>query len=112
MKHVPGQTSLLDLCLEPVVPRNKPRTSQKAARVAVNTSEADRRKIYELMDSRSISGLTREEAHLMLGIKIQSVCFRWRELVKLKLIYDTGWTRPTTSGATAGVFCALRKVGG
>lgn len=60
--------------------------------------------ILEFLKKRGRFGATNEEIALALGLKIQTVCPRKKELEEKGLITLTGKTRKTKSGRKANVF--------
>jgi hypothetical protein len=75
---------------------------------------SDRERILRLLQSEThfISGLTRDEIAVALGMQLATVCGRCRELLvdcddgEQPAIYETVLRRPTRTGSSAVVLCA------
>jgi hypothetical protein len=84
-------------------PAVRSRTSIAAAEAMREIAPTKRGEVYAWLAKRGAAGATREEIAEGLGMRLSSVCGRCRELVEMDLIYDTGTTRPGSSGREAVV---------
>ena len=84
-------------------------TSRAAAMAAVSTAQTARAKVLHFVESRGEWGATRDEIARGLEIKIQTVCARVDDLLRLGFIRRTTETRKTDTGRAAEVILgALR----
>ena len=79
------------------------RTSIAAAEAIREIAPTKRGDVYAWVAKQGKTGATREEIAEGLGMRLSSVCGRCRELVEMGLLYDTGTTRPGSSGREAVV---------
>ena len=68
--------------------------------------------ILALLDQAGVAGLTRYELSDSMGIPIQSVCGRARELVQSDHVVEAGDTRPSPSGRASKVLRLPQHAGG
>ena len=68
--------------------------------------------ILALLDQAGVTGLTRYELSDSIGIPIQSVCGRARELVQADHVVEVGDTRPAPSGRASKVLRLSQHAGG
>lgn len=87
-------------------PAVRSRTSIAAAEAIREMAPTIRGKVYEEIARCGQLGATREELAERLDLRVATVCGRCRELVEMGLIYDSGTTRPTSSGRAAVVMRA------
>ena len=88
------------------VPAVRSRPSIAAAQAIAEIAPTVRGKVYGAIVQAGIQGATREEIAASTGIKLQTVCGRCGELLAMALIYDSGQTRPGSSGRAAVVLRA------
>jgi hypothetical protein len=81
-----------------------PRTSREAAQRIESPAPKSRERILGFLIERSKLGATDEEGESALGIKSQSYTPRRRELVKQRVVVDSGERRLTESGRSAVVW--------
>jgi hypothetical protein len=78
---------------------------------------SDRERILRLLQSEQhfVTGLTRDEIAVALGMQLATVCGRCRELLvdcdegEQAAIYETVLRRPTRTGSSAVVLCARER---
>ena len=68
--------------------------------------------ILALLDQAGAAGLTRYELSDSMGVPIQSVCGRARELVQAVHVVEVGDTRPAPSGRASKVLRLPQHAGG
>ena len=68
--------------------------------------------ILAQLDQAGVTGLTRYELSDSMGIPIQSVCGRARELVQADHVVEVGDTRPAPSGRASKVLRLPQHAGG
>jgi len=98
------QTTFLDN--PPLPPHNSTPTSVAAAEAIKPRAGTKRAAVLDDIRGQGIVGATREEISLRLNIKIQTVCGRVHELVKMSLIIGNGKTRQTLAKVQAEVLTA------
>lgn len=81
-------------------------TSRMAAETSRPKAPCYRTAILGFVVGRGAQGATNEEISEALGIKIQTVCPRMKELREADLVVDAGRQRPTQSGRMAVVWVA------
>jgi len=98
-----------DAAPRPVLPpAQRVRTSIAAAEAIADMAGTLRGRVLEWITWQE-NGATREEIADALNLKLQTVCGRCNELLKMGLIFDSGRTRLTSSGRSAVVL--QRKLG-
>ena len=88
------------------VPAVRSRTSIAAAQAIAEMAPTIRGQVYGAIAKAGPLGATREEIAVRTGLKLQTVCGRCHELLKMDLIHDSGQTRPGSSGRAAVVLLA------
>lgn len=84
-------------------------TSEIAAARIATFAPNQRERVYAVIQSAGVYGLTDEEGETLTGIKTQSYTPRRGELVRDGLIRDSGDRRKTQSGCPAAVWVAVSK---
>jgi hypothetical protein len=82
-------------------------TSERAAESMEAHADTLRGRCMTCIRDAGASGATCDEVEEALGGVHQSISARIRELVQLRLIYDTGLTRLTRSGRDARVYAVV-----
>ncbi|MNS24326.1 hypothetical protein D3C72_561650 [compost metagenome] len=86
--------------------------TSKAAAIAIAPSAATRRaQVLEFLRERGESGATNDEIVCRLGMMIQTVTARMRELVLRGAVVDSGERRLTRTGRPAVVWIAKESEG-
>lgn len=86
------------------------RTSRLAARSQAESAPPARLRVLDFIRGRASFGATRDEIMAELHLGIPTVCGRVDDLLKAKLVYDTGAVRLTASGRRAAVLRARAAI--
>lgn len=92
-----------------IVGKKHPQTSKDAAEAIFFRSGTQREKLFLFVAKRKKRGATDFEIREALGLRYSSGCARRQELVKLKLLKESGRTRPTDTGQEAIVWVRTKK---
>lgn len=97
--------------LTPPAHRNAPAgTSDVAARRIAGCTKDLRSLVLGFILAQGLHGATDDEGEAALGLKPQTYTPRRNELVKLRMVADSGERRPTESGRPAAVWKATHHV--
>jgi hypothetical protein len=87
-------------------PHNGTQTSVDAAIAAVPLISPQKQRILRLLE-RHEEGLTQDEASIVMYLPRSTICARFNELERDKLIVKTQATRPTQYGKQAAVYVSV-----